>query len=123
MDVYIYQADLYCKDCGREICVDLRRESRAPKDPDDESSYDSGDYPKGPYPDGGGEADSPHHCGACEAFLENALTGDGWEGLCDMIIDYLAGQGGREEIIKEWIDFYDVSLSNLLEYASEKAKK
>jgi hypothetical protein len=42
-----------------------------------ESDYDSDDLPKGPYADGGGEADTPQHCDDCRRFLENPLTGDG----------------------------------------------
>lgn len=85
-----------------------------PKDPDDESSYDSDEYPKGPYPDGGGESDSPWHCGAGSdclnaielsdgtkvgAWLENELTTDG--------VDYVreAIQGGGE-VAGMWADFY-----------------
>lgn len=33
-------------------------------EPQDESLYDSGEWPKGPYGNGGGEANSPQHCGA-----------------------------------------------------------
>ena len=43
----------------------------------DENDYDSDDLPKGPYSNGGGEADTPQHCDGCGAFLENPLTGDG----------------------------------------------
>lgn len=58
MNVYIYQADLYCEDCGEEICEQLKEVAPeiVPENPEDEL-YDSDDYPKGPYPDGGGEAD------------------------------------------------------------------
>jgi hypothetical protein len=38
---------------------------------------DSGEYPCGPYSDGGGESDHPTHCGSCQEFLENPLTSDG----------------------------------------------
>lgn len=80
-NVYIFQAALYCEDCGKAICA------RTPKpphlDPDDESSWDSDDYPKGPYSDGGGEADTPQHCDACHEFLENPLTPDGYAWLAE----------------------------------------
>jgi hypothetical protein len=42
-----------------------------------ESSYDSDEWPKGPYCDGGGEADNPQHCACCTVFLCNPLTQDG----------------------------------------------
>ncbi len=84
MDVYVYQAALYCEACGEAIVQDLRQRGV-------EDSGDSNDYPQGPYADGGGEADSPQHCDsgpqclAAEtiggrqvgAFLENPLTSDG----------------------------------------------
>ena len=71
MNAYIYQADIYCEDCGRALC----RTVPFPTDADagNEASWDSDDYPKGPYPDGGGESDSPYHCAAGDDCL-NAIT-------------------------------------------------
>ena len=93
-DAYIYCADLYCEDCARAIKAD--RQSAAfqgtrflPSDPNDESSYDSDDYPKGPYDDGGGESDGPQCCGGCGEFLENPLTGDGYRYLLEMLAQYI----------------------------------
>lgn len=65
-------------------------------DTQDESTYDSGEYPKGPYGDGGGESDSPQHCGACHEFLENSLTSDGAEYV-------------RANQRDEWDSFYGIS--------------
>jgi len=114
MLVYIYAADIYCEQCGEAIRKRIAREGFAPADPDDERSYDSGEFPKGPYPDGGGEADCPQHCGAgsechnaiefpdgCKvgAWLENELTTDG--------VDYIREairEGG--EVADMWADFY-----------------
>lgn len=87
MRAYIYQADIFCEDCGKRI----RQELDAPANVADEASYDSDEYPKGPYPEGGGEADSPHHCASgpdcinaiyvgeskVGVPLENPLTADG----------------------------------------------
>jgi hypothetical protein len=64
-------------------------------DLEDESSYDSDEYPKGPYPNGGGESDSPQHCADCREFLENPLTSDGY--------DYV-----RENQNDEWDSFYEI---------------
>lgn len=75
MDAYIYQADIYCKDCANEI-----RKIKS-------LGENSEDYPQGPFPDGGGEADSPQHCGDCGLFLENPLTEDGQ--------DYVKEEVGR----------------------------
>ena len=75
MDAYIYAAALWCPDCIRE--VKLAKAKPAHADEADESTYDSDEWPKGPYPNGGGEADCPQHCDACGVFLENPLTGGG----------------------------------------------
>ena len=77
MDCYIYQAELVCEDCGKRIRHALTIAGEAPTDPDEERSYDSDKFPKGPYANGGGEADSPQCCGSCGVFLENPLTTDG----------------------------------------------
>lgn len=135
MKAYIYQADIYCEECGEEIIYRMRKEwkevaeqqvrdvaagleERFGIDPDkwprffdalersafrklavdssDESSYDSDEFPKGPYLDGGGESDTPQHCGACHEFLENPLTDDG--------LEYV-----RENQRDEWDSFYEIS--------------
>ena len=67
----------------------------------DEDSYDSDDYPKGPYYDGGGEADSPNHCGNCSVHLENPLTTDGEEYVKTSVKDALGGQ-----VAQEWKEYY-----------------
>ena len=112
MKAYMYKADLHCEDCGKKLQEALDFAGKRPADPDDEHTYDSDDYPKGPYPDGGGDADSPHHCGTCGRFLENPLTRDGCE--------YVAGafEGAVEEgradsvALTTWLRFYfkDVNL-------------
>jgi len=74
MDAYIYQSDLYCPTCANKRRLEL--------DADYPSSlqgieYDSDKYPQGPFPDGGGEADSFQYCAQCRVFLGNELTVDG----------------------------------------------
>jgi hypothetical protein len=68
---YIYQADVWCDDCGRAICKRLKREGKAPADSDDEWTFDSDDYPKRASDDD--ESDTPQHCAAGEECV-NALT-------------------------------------------------
>jgi hypothetical protein len=75
MNVYIYAADIYCEECGAAIRDQITGEGHAPADIDDETSYDSDEFPKGPYKDGGGKADCPQHCG-CGAECVNAMTLD-----------------------------------------------
>jgi hypothetical protein len=77
VDAYMFQAALYCAPCGESIRARLTAEGKAPENPMDEHSFDSDDFPKGPFPDGGGEADSEQHCDACAEALDNPLTDDG----------------------------------------------
>jgi len=103
MNTYIYQADLYCENCTKAIKAEINAGKRGcclPPHPEDESSFDSDTYPKGPYPDGGGEADSNQHCGTCGVFLENPLTRDGEQYLREMVKTY------PEAISNELREFY-----------------
>jgi len=106
---FIYNADVFCDKCGEEIrdrllteaaqvCGDLA-DARG-FDHQDESTYDSSEFPK--YADGECETDSPSHCGAhadCLAptllsdgspvgqLLGTNLTPDGVEYVCEAIAD------------------------------------
>ena len=74
-----------------------------------ESDHDSDDMPKGPYADGGGEADSPQHCDACGEFLENPLTGDGLIHIEDALRRCLTTKklsGATNKAVVDWAEFY-----------------
>lgn len=116
MDAYIYNAEIFCEDCGEKIREDLTAAGKAPANPDDEHTYDSSEYPKGPISDGGGESDCVQHCGcgpdcinAIElddgtkvgVLLENPLTSDGVEQLKESI-----RADPDNEVIKLWIEHY-----------------
>lgn len=80
MDAYVFQAAMLCADCGKATRDQLRattKELHPGFDEADEYTYDSDYFPKGPYSDGGGEADSPNHCDHCGVFLHNPLTREG----------------------------------------------
>lgn len=112
MKAYIYQADIYCADCGAEIARDTPVPAHA--DLDNESTWDSGDYPKGPFEVG--EADHPQNCGQCGLFLENPLTDEGalwlereveryepaesWE-----VVAERADEDGKPQLA-EWVRYY-----------------
>ena len=100
MEAYIYQAGMYCEDCGKA----LRGKLTCPGDPDDERTYDSDDYPKGPYSDGGGESDVPEHCESCGVFLENPLTSEGYAYVREMATD----NDSSNDIIRTWLKFYEI---------------
>lgn len=116
-EAYIYCADIYCESCGEAIRKRLTDEGMI-VDTADEYSYDSDDFPKGPFPDGGGEADCPQHCGSGEAcleaitltegdgrkvgaFLENPLTSYGVKYVREELVDDPDG-----EVVNLWADFY-----------------
>ena len=106
MNVYQYQAALYCEHCGEEIRQLLTAEGKAPANPDDECTYDSDYFPKGPYPDGGGNADCPQHCDSCHCHLENPLTAEGNHYTKESILDFLCSNDGAEDVIETWRTFY-----------------
>lgn len=116
MDCYMYQAALYCAECGEKIREELRASGKAPADPEDEYSYDSGDYPKGPIADGGGESDGAQHCDACDVHLENPLTSDGAASVAEAIADavHTALASGKPASLNDsiawsvWRPFYNV---------------
>lgn len=105
---YIYQADVWCDDCGRAICKRLKHEGKAPADPDDEWSFDSDDYPKRAGDDE--ETDTPQHCAAGEhcvnavtlpsgekvGHLFGELTAVGTEYVKEAIADAKEGFGSEE---------------------------
>lgn len=99
MTIYVYQADVYCEDCGRDIVAQLDREHK-------EDTGDTDDYPQGPFADGGGEADYPQCCGECHAFLENPITDDGAEYVAERVRDWYVKHEGSAEVIRRWIDEY-----------------
>lgn len=73
MTAYVYQAAYLCEDCARDVL----RANALRSNPEGHECDASDCCPQGPYPDGGGEADSPQHCDQCGEFLENPLTLDG----------------------------------------------
>lgn len=107
MNAFIYAADIYCECCGQTIRDTLTRDGRAPENPDNESSYDSDQFPKGPYVNGGGEADSPQHCASCRTFLENPLTDDGRDYVRAAIADARPCIGAEvDSPVEQWRAFY-----------------
>ena len=99
MNAYIYRAALYCEDC----VIDIKMRLNWLHEGVPEEGYDSDWYPKGPYPDGGGEADTPQHCDCCHLFLENPLTGDGESYVKEALEDF----GGCRAVLEDWASFYD----------------
>lgn len=107
----MYLAALFCEGCGLEKRRLLDAAGLRPDDPDDETTYDSDDYPKGPYPDGGGEADCPQHCAACGEHLENPLTTDGQAYVREAVAEGLK-EGGKGVAATTWRAFYGIEGSD-----------
>lgn len=115
---YVYQAAVFCDACGEKIKKDLNREAwegkipeaEIPADPTDDRSYDSDDYPKGPFDVGDEESDSPQHCDKCGVFLENQLTREGQEYVIEAVRkNREAKKKGKKTnpAVDEWEAFYD----------------
>lgn len=115
MDAYVFAAALLCDECGEKTREAITEAGNAPSDPEDEGSYDSDDYPKGPYAEGGGEADSPQHCDACKVFLENPLTSEGVDYVRGIIAERLADPDASLECIAfdVWAPFYDLPTDDI----------
>ena len=86
MDAYIYKAGVWCGPCVIKALVAARKAAPGAIDMSPaeamqqivsangftrESDYGSDDLPKGPYAQGGGEADTPQQCEGCRQFLGN----------------------------------------------------
>ena len=109
MDAYIFQADVYCVTCADVLMEDIRAAGGVPANPEDESSYESDDFPKGPFPDAGGESDCPQHCAACGVYLEAPLTPSGVTNA----LDALDESDVRREPLDTWAaDLHDYSLDD-----------
>lgn len=117
---YVYQADVWCDDCGKKIMSQIAMENpkAVPEDVDDESSYDSGEWPK-EYDPEAESSDSPQNCadGECGGqywvgykllsygkFLGGMLTAEGYKNLKEMLDEYRPG--AIPEYAKEWAEFY-----------------
>lgn len=109
MKAYIYQATLLCEPCAHATRQELG-DGSAPHHEDPEH------YPQGPYPDGGGEADSPQHCDGCSTFLENPLTSDGYRETAQMIKADFCKARFDSVAITVWAEFYDLdTLTRLID--------
>ena len=124
MDVFVGDACLLCEDCGIALREKLEAQGKAPEFPDDETTYDSSEYPKGPYADGGGESDSPSHCDHCHCFLENSLTRDGLEYVNGALREYVAQDGlGAADVLDLWAEFCADNLDKFTLIAYEAVRR
>ena len=120
MDAYVYRAALWCGPCVKKLLVasyaslhdldlspaDTLERAKEIRGYKNESDYDSGDLPKGPYPNGGGEADTPQHCDGCGVFLGNPLTTDGERYVIEQLVEHARDGRGDAEVLNTWGSFY-----------------
>lgn len=97
MKAWIYRGALLCEDCGAKLRAVL----------DTQRIRIRGEYPEGPYDNGGGEADSPQHCDHCGVFLENPLTEDGIVYVQNEAWEYADTGRGNPAVLREWMMFYE----------------
>jgi len=132
----IYQADVYCAGCTEKIKKELR--SKTPEDLDDESSFDSDDYPKVADLEKE-ESDSPQHCGSHErcvnaiklpcgskigAWLGGSLTGEGIEMVCDSIwTDLVSTSDHARQVGRLWRHLYSDQISEFKGEPKEADKR
>lgn len=119
---YTYQAENWCDECGKKIMsqIALENPERVPEDPEDETTFDSNDYPKwfdaeeekcdGPSNCGDGECGGQYWLGGrfldYGTFLKNPLTSRGYQNVQEMLNEW-----GKDlpPFAKEWADFYGFS--------------
>ena len=87
--MYIYQAECYCDDCGEEICGEIQVTGLAPENPEEQTTYDSSDYPKDVGRAEDQESDTLDLCGRCRMSLGNSLTSDGVAIVLEHLREYL----------------------------------
>jgi len=116
-EYYIYQAAHLCQKDGEAVRKALTKEGLAPEDPDDERTYDSDDFPKGPYLAESEEIDAPSHCDFHEqcrmaeklpsgrkigAFIPFSLTEDGIQYVRQAYLE-----DPDNEVVQFWVDEYE----------------
>jgi len=116
---YIYNADIWCDSCGRDIKKHLKKEGKAPPNPRDEYSYDSDEYPKHVCDDD--ESDCPQHCGAGEDCLEAEVLDSG-EKVGALIGDNLTTEGieyvrdshrtDPNEVTQLWVNHFGIEMDD-----------
>lgn len=104
---YIYQADVYCDDCGDSICGKLHAQGSAPEDTMDHSSYDSDDFPKSADVEHE-ESDTPMYCAKCGKFLRNPLTRDGYQYVQEKLNETSVSRFSQlSPVLNDWAHWYN----------------
>ena len=120
---FVYKADILCVGCIQDIRDTLDKKGLTPPNPEDETAWDSNNYPKGPYLDA--EFDTPQYCADCGGFLENDLTEEGEAYVCQWILDVLADPADKEAIerAESLVEHYEIDLQDLIRHSYRKTAK
>ena len=112
MKIFMFQADWFCEPCGEAIkeTIDIATLPYPGEGLFREWYLDSDSFPI-EYDSSEGESDTPDHCAnmECELFLERNLTEDGIAYVRDAVEELKFGHG-RNEIVQEWVDYYDIEI-------------
>ncbi len=95
--MYAYNADTWCDDCVMVIINDLRANGTINDGTTDTWPQTYGDNT---------ESDCPQHCSHCRVFLENQLTGDGYDYVFQEWLDDSGIHMGEGDVLREWLDYY-----------------
>lgn len=135
MNVYIYNADIWCEECGLDIIENRTNEGQ-------EDTGDSDDFPQFVLDSNRGKSDAPDHCAAGKecinatcycgenethskrlagVFLENQLTTDGREYVIGKSLDKISSEDTCHGVVDMWVDFYGITMRERMEYAYNHA--
>ena len=107
---YIYNASMYCDDCGKRIVAECIADGR-------EDWEDSDTYPQSVVI---GESDSTESCAQCGEMLDNRLTDDGREYVADRFTQYvLYGDGSTAYLDKVWTRYHDDTATDYQRLAAQ----
>lgn len=96
--MYMYNADLYCDDCGAKLVADCEAQG-------DEDTGDSDDFPQDvSHLDDC--ADTPTHCGGCGVFMENSLTYEGLDYVLSACVEAYRDGNLESVALVTWLPFY-----------------
>ena len=106
-NAYLYRAALLCEACAHPIrAAYLETHPACGTGTWSDVTPCQDNYPHGPYPQGGGESDTPAHCDNCQVFLENPLTDDGIAYVRDAILMHARTNAGNPDVLAQWSAFY-----------------
>lgn len=117
MLTYIYAGKILCEKCGRNVREKLKAESKAPIFPDNPWSYDSKDYPKGPFHSDERTNGPLFSCARCDAPLGSLAISQPQDRITDPWTDPIPKppghkRGKREDYVPRTVKMHVDSEAN-----------